>query len=290
MWFGLMAGMAAEPAPLPDPIGLGERLLLIEYLRERGQEPPPGAALDDLRRAYWQIQADSTTNTYVAHGSVSWDDLVSEVDRLRRALRREHELRILAEDAAAQPRVAVKANGEPSAGAVSIAAEIEDDGDETNDLSAGVPVIGYERSVEAQLRQDLAALREQLRGERAERQLLEQQLQAQLAQTVLADGRKRAVPSAPGAAAGADEVRSFAVWLLWLACAVGALVLVVLRSRRSQHRAQDFALQRPFDRGHHLSRQAEERVFQPTAADPTLDQAATSADDARWAPPLPPPP
>lgn len=50
----------AEPPALPDPYGLGERLVLLEHLRDDyGKRPPPGATLDELRRLYaaaWQAK------------------------------------------------------------------------------------------------------------------------------------------------------------------------------------------------------------------------------------------
>lgn len=43
----------AEPPPPPDPYGLGERLALLEHLREAyGQKPAPGATVEELRAAY----------------------------------------------------------------------------------------------------------------------------------------------------------------------------------------------------------------------------------------------
>lgn len=50
----------AEPPPVPDPIGLGERLALIDHLHEAyGQKPPAGATLEELRALYaaqWQAR------------------------------------------------------------------------------------------------------------------------------------------------------------------------------------------------------------------------------------------
>ena len=47
------------PAPVDDPIGLGERLALIDYLQEERQlSIPPGSTLDDLRKMYWEHFAD----------------------------------------------------------------------------------------------------------------------------------------------------------------------------------------------------------------------------------------
>ncbi len=44
---------AAEPPPVPDPIGLGERLALIDHLREvYGQKPAAGVSLEELRSQY----------------------------------------------------------------------------------------------------------------------------------------------------------------------------------------------------------------------------------------------
>lgn len=45
--------MGAEPPPVPDPFGLGERLALIDHLREAyGLRPEPGSDLEALRAAY----------------------------------------------------------------------------------------------------------------------------------------------------------------------------------------------------------------------------------------------
>jgi hypothetical protein len=50
-----LAGLlpAVEPPPVPDPIGLGERLALIDHLHEAyGIRVAPGATLEDLRARY----------------------------------------------------------------------------------------------------------------------------------------------------------------------------------------------------------------------------------------------
>lgn len=71
----------AGPPALPDPIGLGERLVLIEHLREAyGQQPPVGSTLDELRARYaaaWQA----------AHAPVPEADS-GRADRERRLRRR----------------------------------------------------------------------------------------------------------------------------------------------------------------------------------------------------------
>jgi hypothetical protein len=54
LWLACCAAMmAAEPPSVPDPYGLGERLALIEHLREAyGLRPEPGSDLETLRAAY----------------------------------------------------------------------------------------------------------------------------------------------------------------------------------------------------------------------------------------------
>jgi len=46
---------AAELPPVPDPFGLGERLALIDYLREQGQDIPAGTELIELQQRYRQL-------------------------------------------------------------------------------------------------------------------------------------------------------------------------------------------------------------------------------------------
>lgn len=55
--------VTAEPPPVPDPIGLGERLALIDHLREAyGLKPAPGITLEELRTQYaaaWAARSSS---------------------------------------------------------------------------------------------------------------------------------------------------------------------------------------------------------------------------------------
>jgi hypothetical protein len=59
----LLAGLlaAVEPPPVPDPIGLGERLALYEHLRQAyGLKPAPGVPLAELQAQYaaaWAARA-----------------------------------------------------------------------------------------------------------------------------------------------------------------------------------------------------------------------------------------
>jgi len=46
---------AERAVPLTDPYDLGERLVLIDYLREQGYDIEPGAALSVLREHFWQL-------------------------------------------------------------------------------------------------------------------------------------------------------------------------------------------------------------------------------------------
>jgi S1-C subfamily serine protease len=73
-----------RPAPVDDPIGLGERLALIDYLRETaGQSVEPGCSLAELRRRYWQLQQESEE-------SVNRDEALARdgLQRLREEIRR----------------------------------------------------------------------------------------------------------------------------------------------------------------------------------------------------------
>lgn len=68
----ILSAAAAEPPALPDPIGLGERLVLIEHLRDAyGQRPPAGATLEELRAGYaaaWQAQQAQADASLEDHG------------------------------------------------------------------------------------------------------------------------------------------------------------------------------------------------------------------------------
>jgi S1-C subfamily serine protease len=58
---GLCHGAEALPKPeVPDPYGLGERLALIDYLRdEMHLEPAHGATVEELTTLYWQARKDA---------------------------------------------------------------------------------------------------------------------------------------------------------------------------------------------------------------------------------------
>lgn len=49
---------ASEPVSLPDPYILGERLVILAWLQERGVEVAPGLGLDDVRDRYWRYLAN----------------------------------------------------------------------------------------------------------------------------------------------------------------------------------------------------------------------------------------
>ena len=70
---------AADPPPVPDPLGLGERLALIDHLQTvYGLAPAPGASTEDLQAAYaaaWRRTQPAAT-----------DDQRDAADRLRRRL------------------------------------------------------------------------------------------------------------------------------------------------------------------------------------------------------------
>ena len=73
-------GWAEELAkpPVPDPFGLGERLALIDHLREQmGVQPPANATLEQLTALYWK-HAKPTTGTTLG------DDTALAQDRMRR--------------------------------------------------------------------------------------------------------------------------------------------------------------------------------------------------------------
>ncbi len=51
------ADLGDKETPVDDPIGLGERLALIDYLRdEKQQKIPANPSLKDLRRMYWKLE------------------------------------------------------------------------------------------------------------------------------------------------------------------------------------------------------------------------------------------
>lgn len=59
--------MGQKPAPIEDPIGLGERLALIDYLREeKNQELPEDPSLEELRRIYWKLEQAPDSKTQQA--------------------------------------------------------------------------------------------------------------------------------------------------------------------------------------------------------------------------------
>lgn len=71
--------MGKKPAPIEDPIGLGERLALIDYLRdEKKQKLPDNPTLEQLRVIYWKLEKRSDSKTQIAEKA--------RVDRLRRSL------------------------------------------------------------------------------------------------------------------------------------------------------------------------------------------------------------
>ena len=52
-----------KPAPVDDPIGLGERLALIDYLREEKKlKLPENPSLGDLKKIYWNITLKAQRN------------------------------------------------------------------------------------------------------------------------------------------------------------------------------------------------------------------------------------
>ena len=53
-----MDSWKTKEAPVDDPIGLGERLALIDYFKEELKQPvKPGTTLEELRVRYWRIHA-----------------------------------------------------------------------------------------------------------------------------------------------------------------------------------------------------------------------------------------
>jgi hypothetical protein len=74
-------GEAADPPPVPDPLGLGERLALIDYLQATyGIHPPPGETVEDLRQRY--VTAWSKAQAPVP------DDVADQNERIRRLRQR----------------------------------------------------------------------------------------------------------------------------------------------------------------------------------------------------------
>ena len=80
--------MAAEPPPVPDPYGLGERLALVDVLRETyHQAPVAGASLEELRAAYvtaWRAAAGVDAAEAEAQAAAVRER--DEVARLRRRI------------------------------------------------------------------------------------------------------------------------------------------------------------------------------------------------------------
>jgi hypothetical protein len=74
--------------PLPDPIGLGPRLVTLEWLREHRQAMPAGATDADVQAAYWRLQPRSPTMTTVDEQAIEADERA----RLLYLLRRDHQL------------------------------------------------------------------------------------------------------------------------------------------------------------------------------------------------------
>ena len=75
---------AADPPPVPDPLGLGERLALIDCLQETYHITPPiGESLDQLRTRYaaaWTLAQAQTPEHRDA------DSKQQREDRLRRLI------------------------------------------------------------------------------------------------------------------------------------------------------------------------------------------------------------
>jgi S1-C subfamily serine protease len=72
---------ADTPAPVDDPIGLGERLALIDWLHAHQVDVPEGADLGALRVLYWKVAAPGPTPEEEAAA-----DLAAKQARLRKAL------------------------------------------------------------------------------------------------------------------------------------------------------------------------------------------------------------
>ncbi len=50
-----------SPTDVPDPVGLGERLALIDYLHDHGQQVEQGADIANLRQQYRALTAKAAT-------------------------------------------------------------------------------------------------------------------------------------------------------------------------------------------------------------------------------------
>ena len=76
---------AADPPPVPDPLGLGERLALIDHLQQAyGLHPAPGATLAELRTQYaaeWGRRQAAPADTI---GGDSQAEQTAQADRERR--------------------------------------------------------------------------------------------------------------------------------------------------------------------------------------------------------------
>jgi hypothetical protein len=79
---GLGAAELPMP-PVPDPVGLGARLALIDELRAEGAELPEGADLERLKAIYWSRHGGVPGQVQAA-GSDSVDDAALARDRIRR--------------------------------------------------------------------------------------------------------------------------------------------------------------------------------------------------------------
>jgi hypothetical protein len=83
-----LSAAVADPPALPDPIGLGERLVLLDHLRDAyGQRPPPGATLEELRALYataWQATQAKADPGLEDHGQAEREQ------RLRNRLSSRH--------------------------------------------------------------------------------------------------------------------------------------------------------------------------------------------------------
>jgi hypothetical protein len=76
--------LAADPPPVPDPLGLGERLALIDCLQETYRITPPiGETLDQLRARYAAAWTQAQAQT-AEHRDA--DSAALRVDRLRRLI------------------------------------------------------------------------------------------------------------------------------------------------------------------------------------------------------------
>ena len=76
-----------RPVSLPDPYGLGERLVLIDYLRGIGQDVPARLPVSDLRERYWAAQSEKISYVFRDLGDASMEDMMAEVERLRGVIR-----------------------------------------------------------------------------------------------------------------------------------------------------------------------------------------------------------